>query len=208
MKLTKFLLITAAVLLGFSVAVSSCQGEAKYIGMWQGNPEHLVSVPGANDATITVTLDFSPNAEQRGTGIITLNATIEATQSVTNVMTSLDQAYEANIAATASIIGNYVRADDDDDDVLVTFNPTSMQLNVDPAGVTFSNNILTGVPEPMLDSLSQATAAHWKTALLPAVREVFNRYRKIDDIKVHHGDMMSCELADRDYTFRRVGVPD
>ena len=112
------------------------------------------------------------------------------------------------MAGTASISGRYTTDGDDDDDILVSFDPSSLQVNVDPAGVTFSQNILSGTQQPVLDSLTTATAERWRVLITPAIREVFNSYRKIDDIKVHHGDIMSCEMNDRDYTFNRVGVPD
>lgn len=77
-------------------------------------------------------------------------------------------------------------------------------MNIDPAGVTFSENILTGLQRPALDSLTQQTVDAWRVRITAAIRDEFYKYQKIEDIKVHHSDMMSCEVADRDYTFRRV----
>lgn len=67
-----------------------------------------------------------------------------------------------------------------------------------------SENLLSGTDRSTLDSLTAATAEQWRVLLTPIVRERFYSYRKIDDVKVHHSDMMSCEVADRDLTFRRV----
>lgn len=189
-------------------ALTSCDKADEYAGQWQGNPENIVNVPGASDATATITLDFAPDASKKGTGSVNISAVVEVEQNVVGEAPSPDAPYTASVAATASITGLYSRDKDDDDDLLVNFDASTMNVNVDPAGVTFSTNILTGAQQPMLDSLSRATAEHWSKALTPAIREIFNRYRTIEDIKVHHGDIMSCEVADRDYTFRRVGVPD
>lgn len=184
---------------------ASCSGGTQFAGAWQGNPERI-NVEGASDASATVTVDFSPNSDSKNAGIINLSAVIEVEQPVTGG--AVDRAYQSSIAATASITGRYVTEDDDDDDLVVSFDPSTMVVNVDPSGVTFSQNILSGMQQPMLDSLTSVTAEHWRVALTPHIRDLFNRYHSIEDIKVHHQDIMSCEIADRDYTFRRVGVPD
>ena len=79
---------------------------------------------------------------------------------------------------------------------------------VDPDGVTYSSNILTGTPTATLDSMTAATADHWRVILTPVMRDIFNRYTVIDDIEVHHNDMLRCEIAKKDLVFSRVGVPD
>ena len=208
MKFSTISLFALIALLFGIISFTSCSRSERFAGQWQGNPERLIAVPGASDANMTISLDFAPDLNKKGTGSVIISAVVEVEQSVVGSPTSPDQPYEASVAATASISGRYACTDDDDDDLALTFDPTTMQVLVDPSGVTFSQNILTGMQQPVLDSLSKATVEHWRVALTPAVREVFNRYRTIDDIKVHHGEIMSCEVADRDYTFRRVGVPD
>lgn len=123
---------------------------------------------------------------------------------MTGSVISPDAPYQVDVAATASIRGRYVAEDDDDDDILLHLDPSTLQVNVDPAGVTFSENILTGLQRPTLDSLTMQTVDAWRVLITSAIRDEFYKYQKIDDIKVHHGDMLSCEVADRDYTFRRV----
>lgn len=78
----------------------------------------------------------------------------------------------------------------------------SLAVNVDPHGVTFSNDILTGTQQPMIDSLSNATASQWQKSIAKAMSDQFNQLNKISDIKVSNG-IMSCEIHDRDYTLRR-----
>lgn len=205
MKISSLSLCATAFVAAIAIT-SACSGGTRFAGAWQGNPERL-NVAGASDASATVTVDFAPNADSKNSGTINLSAIIEVEQPVSGADFGTE-AYQTSIAATASITGRYVTEDDDDDDLIVSFDPTSMVVNVDPAGVTFSQNILSGMQQPMLDSLTTATADRWRVALTPHIRDLFNRYHTIDDIKVHHQDIMSCEIADRDYTFRRVGVPD
>ena len=199
-------LFSAATFAAFIVLSSACSNGTPYAGAWQGNPERL-DIPEASDASATVTVDFSPNADKKNSGIVNLSAVIEVEQPLSGTEFGAET-YQTSIAATASITGRYVSEDDDDDDIVVSFDPASMVVNVDHSGVTFSQNILSGMQQPMLDSLTTATAEQWRIALTPRIRDLFNRYHTIDDIKIHHQDIMSCEIADRDYTFRRVGVPD
>ena len=145
----------------------------------------LIAVNGASDASTTVTLDFVPDQGRKGTGTLNISAVINAEQAVKGAVDAVVEPYEASVAATASITGRYAVEDRDDDDLVVSFDPTSMDVNIDPSGVTFSENAITGMQQPTLDSLSRATSQHWRTALTPAIREVFNRYRRIEDIKVH-----------------------
>lgn len=206
MKLSTISYTFSAVALLFIIAVSACSRYERFAGQWQGNPERLIAVNGASDATATVTLDFAPDQGKKGVGTVNISAVVDVDQAVRGVGEAIVQPYEASVSATASITGRY--AAEDDDDLVVSFDPTSMEVMIDPSGVTFSENAISGMQQPTLDSLSAATAEHWRAALTPAIREVFNRYRKIEDIKIHHDNIMSCEVADRDYTFRRVGVPD
>lgn len=206
MKLTTISYAFSAIALAFIIAVTACSRGDRFAGQWQGNPERLIAVNGASDASTTLTLDFAPEQSHRGTGTVNISAVIDVEQSVRGNVESDLIPYEASVAATASISGRY--ATEDDDDIVISFDPTSMEVFVDPSGVTFSENAISGMQQPTLDSLTRSTAEHWRAALTPAIREVFNRYRRMEDIKIHHDNIMSCEVADRDYTFRRTGVPD
>lgn len=183
--------------------ISSCSRTEPIAGAWVGNPVRL-NVHDAADANATITLDFSPVDKASGTGNVVMSATIDVSQAVSTPDASIDQPYEATVAATAWINGTYTYDEGDDDEVILNLNPSSLNVTIDPSGVAFSENMLTGAQAPVVDSLTTATVNSWRVILTGAMREEFYRYQKIDDIKVHHTDMMSCEVADRDYTFRRA----
>lgn len=194
--------------LGIIAAVSSCTNTNRFAGTWLGNPERLDNVSDAANATATLTLDFAPDASDSKRGVVDIMAVMEVSQAVSGIPADMNVPYQTNITATASINGQYVFEDGDDDDIIVSFDPTSLKINVDPDGVTFSENLISDTERPVLDSLTAATADHWRVILTSAIRDRFNKYRKIEDIKVHHDDFMSCEVENRDITFRRIGVPD
>lgn len=204
MKFSTASFFGALTVLGALIFISSCSRTDRLAGEWMGTPTRMMDIPGASDATSTISIDFAPSADVRRGGDVLMSATIDVSQAVTGSVISPDAPYQVDVAATASIRGRYVAEDDDDDDILLHLDPSTLQVNVDPAGVTFSENILTGLQRPTLDSLTMQTVDAWRVLITSAIRDEFYKYQKIDDIKVHHGDMLSCEVADRDYTFRRV----
>ena len=190
----------ALTVLGAIVLSTSCSRMQDYAGAWQGLPVRLEGVSGASDASSVVTIDFAPSDSKNGSGDVS-----QAVESGSPVVA--DQAYQVDVAATASISGRYVPEDDAyDDDLLLSLDASTLKVNIDPAGVTFSQNVLTGLQQPALDSLTAQTVEAWRVRVTSAIREEFSKYQKIEDVKVHHADMMSCEIADRDYTFRRIAI--
>ncbi|MDE5684315.1 MAG: hypothetical protein K2I39_08920 [Muribaculaceae bacterium] len=204
MKLSTASFFAALTVLGAIIFVSSCSRTDHFAGEWLGTPSRMMGIPGASDATSTVSIDFAPTSDIRHGGDVFMSATIDVSQAVTGAEFSLDSPYQVDVAATASIRGHYIAEDDDNDDILLNLDPSSLQVNIDPAGVTFSENILTGLQRPALDSLTNRTIDAWRVLITSAIRDEFYKYQKIEDIKVHHSDMMSCEVGDRDCTFRRV----
>lgn len=188
------------------IVVTSCSKTGRLSGEWEGVPERI-DIPGASNATAAVTIDFSSSDSRAGSGNVVLSAVIELQQPVA-ADNPFNQAYETSIAATASVSGRYMVEEDDGDDIMILFDPSSLQVTVDPNGVTYSGNILTGTPRAQLDSLTTATADHWRVVITPVMREIFNRYTIIGDVEVHHNDVLRCEVAKKDLVFSRVGVPD
>lgn len=186
--------------------VTSCSKTDRIGGLWQGTPERIHNLPSASDATSTISIDFGPRESAKGEGDVVLSAVIEIQQPLVGLpdTEAMQAPMQASVTATAQIEGKYIAEERDDDDLLLSLDPTTMTVTVDPAGVMLSENLLTGTDRSTLDSLTAATAERWRVLLTPIVRERFYSYRKIEDVKVHHSDMMSCEVADRDLTFRRM----
>lgn len=203
MKLQTASFFAIIFVLGALMTVSSCSRADRFAGAWMGVPTRLAGIPGAADATATVTIDFAPTGDVRTGGDVVLSATVDVSQAVVGSPVEMVQPYQADVAATASIRGRYM-VTDDDDDVVLHLDPSTLSVNVDPDGITLSENMLTGLQQPQIDSITARTADQWRVLITAAVRDEFYRYGKIDDIKVHHTDMMSCEIDDRDYIFRRI----
>ncbi len=189
---------------GLTIAVAtltSCDRHADVVGSWTGMPERSLAVAGAIDATSTISLDLAqqPASNAKDNGLLTISAVIDANQPVTGGDIE-NAAYEVSVAASASMTGSWTFIDDDD--IAVSLDPATFTINVDPDGVTFAEDIVSGMQEPQLDSLSAVTATRWQNAIGPAIKTEFLKYGKLDDIKIKNG-IMTFEINDRDYTFRR-----
>jgi len=204
MKIQTASFFSLLAILGAITAISSCSKTDYVAGLWQGNPEHIVSIPSASDATSTMTIDFAPRSDKKGQGQVDLNAVIEVQQAVVGPVAEMQSPYQANITATASISGYYAPEQGEDDDFILSLDASTLKVNVDPSGVVFVNDIASNVERPVLDSLTNATADQWRVIITKAIRDEFYKFSRIEDVKVHHGDMMSMEIDRHDKTFRRI----
>lgn len=197
----KISLFAASLLTG--LAFSACDSRPDIAGTWTGTPSRIDGITAAAEANATMSLSFSNADRQNKNGDIFISAIISATQPVSPEHQSVDIPYEVSVTSTAVISGHWSFEPGDDDDILITLDPSTLKVDVDPDGVTFSSDILTGVQQPTVDSLSVATAAAWKKSINHAMQQKFYDFQKISDIKVHNG-IMSCEIHDRDFTFRKT----
>lgn len=190
-----------------AAALTSCSNHDNVVGTWSGMPTSIDNIPQSTDATMQLSVSFAAN-EQNGSGLngrVSLSALIDANRPISaNGAYSPANQSEVSIAATATISGLWTYEDHDDDDILINLDPQTLQVNVDPNGVTFSTDILTSMQQPALDSLTAATVYEWERTLKQAVRNEFYKFQKVSDVKIRNG-IMSCEINDRDYTFRKTG---
>lgn len=203
MKFTTPTFFGALAVLGAISVISSCSHTQELPGAWEAAPERIM-IPDASDATSTLTLDFAPVENRKTPGQVSLSAVIELHQAATSSDPAVEQPWMVSVSATASAQGTYVYEEGEDDDVLITIDPSTFNVVVDPDGVVYDSNVLTGTDSSALDSLTAETASRWRVLIAGAVRDQFNRYRRLGDIKVHHGELLSAEIDDRDCTFRKI----
>lgn len=200
----KLLSISVIMAMIAAIAISSCDDRPDIVGSWSGMPSRIDGISAASnaDATISITF-FADDNGNNDSGSLMISALIDANQPVSGQDSFNNAPYEVSVAATATIKGNWTFEDHEDDDVLITLDPNTLAVTVDPNGVTFSSDILTGTQQPQLDSLTTATATMWKQSISKSIGNSFYNIRKISDIKIKNG-IMSCEINDRDITFRKT----
>lgn len=192
-----------------TAAMASCSGKPEFIGEWtSASPENITaSIPAASRATSQLTLDFAESNADKKEGQVTLSSVIDLTQPV-QPDSNIVEPYEVSVAATATVNGSWFRADDDE--LVLSFDMSSMNVAVDPHGVSFSANVLTGSQQPMLDSLTAVTMERWKGEITRAFGEHMAQFGMIEDVEVSDGrNVLTFEVKvpgehDRKYALRRV----
>ncbi len=209
----RIVLYAALPLLAAAAALTSCGRDAKIIGSWTASSPVSITaeIPAASTANSLLSIDFIKGQSSKE-GTFIMSSLIEATQPVKpDSIINAGVPYEVSIAATASVKGTWRY---DDDDVLLMFDMNSLDVNVDPSGVMFSQDILNGAQRPAVDSLSAVTAKVWKRQIATTFKTSLHRYAKLDDIEVvSDGTTLKFEVKDitgrdRDMILHRVIVSD
>lgn len=182
-------------------ALNSCNDRPDISGTWTGTPSRMENIVGSSDADATISITFSAPDSKSETGDVVVSALIDGSQTE---MTGDDTSYDLSVAATATVKGRWTYEEGEDDDLILALDLSSLQVQVDPDGVTFGNDVMTDSRTPMIDSLSAVAAARWQSSLTKAMSAKFSELQKISDIKIHKGGIMSCEISDRDFTFRKA----
>ncbi len=189
--------------------MASCSDNPKFIGQWTSTAPYdmaqdlPVSIAGAQ-----LTLDFAAGEQSKSAGPVTLSSVIDLTQPVQGD-TAFVEPYEVSVTANSTVAGTWMTVDDDDDLVL-SFDLATLNVNVDNDGVAFSQNILTGAQQPLLDSLTAATSQRWQSLLTTAVKRQLAEFAQLEDVEVtNKGNLLSFEIKvkgghDRKLTFNRL----
>lgn len=197
MKKTLFI---ATLALGGMLAMSSCDSRQKLSdniqGVWAGNPEEINDA-GATRATATRMMEFTSTGNS-GEGNVTLSAyvtvenTLPANDSIVTPLT-------VSASGTVSITGYYQAKDDDD--LLLTLDASTLTVNVDPDAVQLNYNVLSQDSAPELTTLKPAATVLARQQMEQAARSLLLNINEIEDVKIH-GNMLTCEIGHKDYTFR------
>ena len=155
-KFTSVICATAAVA-GMLTLMTACDTKAKLAesvqGKWTGNPEKMLDT-GAASASMVRTLEFTKGAaDTEGSVTMTAMITVENTmQSNDSIVTPL----QITASGVATITGVYQAKDDDE--LTISLDATSMNVNVDPDAVKLNYNIATATSAPLVEKLKPGAA--------------------------------------------------
>lgn len=199
-KFTSVICATAAVA-GMLTLVTACDTKAKLAesvqGKWTGNPEKMLDT-GAASASMVRTLEFTKGAaDTEGSVTMTAMITVENTmQSNDSIVTPL----QITASGVATITGVYQAKDDDE--LTISLDATSMNVNVDPDAVKLNYNIATATSAPLVEKLKPGAAILATQQINRAAQNAFSNITEIDDIKIE-GSIMRCEINHTDLTFTK-----
>lgn len=195
---TPLLILSAACLIG----MSSCDNRVNIQGEWQSS---TIKLDLPNTATSTATMSYTFNSD----GTVNLASEINITEPLSPVTidNSNIQPYMASVSATSSISGTWQYAKDENDEVVIIFDDSTYKLNIDPEAVEISVNETTDTEVPTNVDMKAAVVQRYKALLTPEMKATYTKFSRLDDIKVDK-NFLNCEIADHDYIFRAVAVPE
>ena len=199
-KFTSVICATAAVA-GMLTLMTACDTKANLAesvqGKWTGNPEKMLDT-GAASASMVRTLEFTKGAaDTEGSVTMTAMITVENTmQSNDSIVTPL----QITASGVATITGVYQAKDDDE--LTISLDATSMNVNVDPDAVKLNYNIATATSAPLVEKLKPGAAILATQQINRAAQNAFSNITEIDDIKIE-GSIMRCEINHTDLTFTK-----
>lgn len=166
-------------------ALASCSNGDQFVGNWQASaPADITNeIVSATSATSLVSIDFT-DREQTAGGRVVLSSKYDI------VATSSD-GMETFLTAAASVNGDWNYDVDDDDDLLLTFDYSTLYVVVNPQDISFRN-----AGEQQVDSLMQAAVATWKNEIERSFRNTMTRYAVVEDVEVAKDrNVMSLEIS-------------
>lgn len=199
----------AALSVLLSVIFSACDSKPDVEGTWVGTMQQLsptgqegVTGPLVNSSVVT-RIQFLPMPSDSIDGKIVLMSDISAQDEIAEYNgVSLDVPYEVSVAASSSIEGTYKFADDDD--IAIFLDNSTLQVTIDPKAVKFTSNALTGQQNPEIENLREGQYWRFNSDIMANMRLVYSKYQNLSDVKIKD-NILSCEVSDRDMTFRKVG---
>lgn len=188
-----------------ALAMTACSSHPDVEGSWMGQPTKLAQtgtpdVSGilANSQVMT-TMVFAPSESDSSKGSVTLMSDISVMDAI-GPNDLILQTYELSVSATAAISGTYQFTDEDD--MAIALDNNTLTVKVDPSAVTFNANMVTGGQDPQLDTIKPQLAQSYTVSIGTEMQAYYATFQRVDDIHVHDG-MLTCEINDRDYTFRK-----
>lgn len=180
------LFITAAALTASLLA--SCGGDNTRLardieGTWQGTPTAVASTqPGIITMTDTWTFVGDDANATGGSLVITSLSSVEWPLSYTGDTVAVQaDPYAVTMAASVSLNGTWdLDPQDPDDEIIVSIDPRSLSVNIDPDAVAASTN---GNPVA-LDTIPPVIYGAARAELTKAVQTRFFPISHLDDVKI------------------------
>lgn len=198
MKLSTILTLAAAAVL------ASCNEGSRLAsaieGTWSSAPEHLSDNTAASATTIdTYTFEIDEGNDKGG--VLMISSLVSTTGQISG-SDAIVQPFSLSAASTATVNGTWEAVDDDE--INVSVDMSTLQVNVDPDAVVLSTSVLTGDNYNSVDSMKPALVNSIKAQVTKAITMRYASIKRIDDIDIK-GDVMQWEINDVKSSLSRQG---
>lgn len=149
------------------------------------------------EMTCTPTLTF---VKTDGTNGGTLNISADYTVSRGVETTSVTTPVKATVNGNVKASGTWTVKDDDE--VIVTLDPSNTVVNIDTTSLALSYAKLTDAPQDSLNTIKGRVAANITDVIKPMIATRVQKMRKFDDVKIT-GNTMTLEAGHNKMTFTK-----
>jgi len=192
-----------------SLTLTSCSDDKYISGQWlSGDSKIFLNDQSLADVDVTSRLTFTPDEKDGRQGVISIVSDVVVRDEI-STLDSLDLKYEVTITGQTSISGTYAYEDDEDDEIIIHLDRSTLKTVVNPQAVTYGQNIVTDSLMPQVETLDRKQIATvYQAQIHRAILDDYAKYTKLSDVKISKS-LMSCEIKDkdaneRDFTFRRI----
>lgn len=196
-------IITSTLLVASLAFMTSCNEKARLAdsvtGSWSGQAERVDTPNQPTTTTVTRMIRFTPSLNSSTGGSLVATAMFSV-ESGTQLQASGIQPIAVTVNGTATISGQWEAIDDDE--LAISFDSQTLKVNIDPSEVVLEYDIATQTSDPISEDVKPDIAAAVTRSMTQVLNHSVFNYAKIDDIKVK-GNLMSCEIGKKDYTFHR-----
>lgn len=179
---------------------SSCESYPELDGSWTGTPDEL-HIAGISYATAVTSITFQSSPRNSGQGDVTISSLIKAGGPLNQVL-SISTPYDIDISATATISGTWSFEEDENDEVLIFLDHSTLSVTIDPETIMFSKNTTDdGDDSSLTEGLRRQIANMYSMSISREMGQHLFKYSKLDDVKVVKS-ILSFEIDDRHMVFR------
>ncbi|MCM1504995.1 MAG: hypothetical protein NC127_07350 [Muribaculum sp.] len=185
-----------------SLIFSSCSDKAEFVGSWKASSAVSLNAPrsGATVASLSYIDFFEPVEKSDGTVKLSNEYFVSEPVIVDSVASATAQ---MQFTAVVSVAGSWTYDIDDKDDLLLSFDLPSVNVDLVSDNVSIDGELT----EDMRDSIVARLIPVWKGELTRDFQREMSRYSVVDDVEVSKdGSVMTLEVhsPEAKIHFRRV----
>ncbi len=194
--------IVAFCALCVSSVFSSCTGKAEFVGSWKANSAVSINMPrtSASVASLTYIDFFEPVEKTDGAVKLSQEYFVSESVIVDSVASSMSK---MQLTAMVSADGIWTYDVDDKDDLLLSFDPLAVNVDLEPSNISIDGELA----EDLRESIVARLVSVWKSELTRKFQSEMSRYSVLDDVEVSKdGSVMTLEIQspEADVHFRRI----
>lgn len=178
-----------------AIGLSSCDSRPEVAGSWAGEAD--LPIEGAATSYTRVVYDLSTDGNAVATYAIDFTKSLPQT-------TQIVSPYQTSVSATATINGTWQWLADESDELALAFDPSTLNVTIDPQALEMRANVITDEQAPELDSLRPEIARIYQADIENAIRTHASALL-LDDVKAD-GKQLSFEAGHKKYVYTSVSA--